>query len=321
MWVKSSSVFEKLRKNLYLNFILFYAFILGFYFLIYLIYYHTALSINVNLVYLIGFFTSLLGNYFVAFFYGEGLWHHFGLIITRMTIVHLLEGFFLPLFYFAPVVAIMMFIDGVSINSFSVYNFVSLFFIIFINAFNEEIIFRGYVFQLFAERRSPYATVLVFSVIFALAHLSNPNLLPIGFFNIFLAGVVFSIMYLRTKSLWLGIGFHTGWNFFQLILLGSPVSGVDYLQNIVRTKITDFPTILFGGQFGIEGGLFTTFVLILTIYIVARKYKPIPEIEAKKFREFYAPSKELDLSKFIENPRRVLPIPKTDEKKNLNTRE
>lgn len=321
MLAKFTLVFEKWRKNLYLNFIIFYGFILCCYLLSYLIYSSTAPEIDNNLVFAIWFLFSLVGNYLITFFYGEGLWHHFGLVITRMTIKHLLEGFFLPIFYFAPLMVILLFIGDYSIESFSIFSLVSFFFVVSINAVNEEIIFRGYVFQLFAERRSPYASVLVFSLIFALAHFANPNLSKLGFFNLFLAGVVFSLMYLRTKSLWLGIGFHTGWNFFQSILFGSPISGVNYFKGIIRTKIEEFPKFLFGGQFGIEGGLFTTIVLFLTIYLVTGRYKPIPQIESRKFKEFFSPPNWLDLKEYIDKPRKILPIPKANAKQNLNIRE
>lgn len=321
MLAKFPLVLTKWRKNLYLNFILFYGFILSSYFLSGLVYYLTASAIDINLVYVIWFFFALLGNYLVTFFYGESLWHHFGLIVTRMTIPHLLEGFFLPLFYFAPLLVILLLIEDLSIESFSIFNLVSFFFVVALNAFNEEIIFRGYVFQLFAERRSPYASVFVFSLIFASAHFANPYLSPLGFFNLFLAGVALSLMYLQTKSLWLGIGFHTGWNFFQSILLGSPISGVYHFQYCSRTKIEDLPEILFGGQFGIEGGFFTTFTLLLTILLVARRYQPIPEIEARKFKEYFSPLKYIDLNEYLDNPRRILPILKVGGKQNLNTRE
>lgn len=321
MLAKFPSVFAKWRKNLYLNFILFYGLILISYFLSYSIYYFTASAIDINFVYVIWFFFALLGNYLVTFFFGEGLWHHFGLILTRMTIQHLLEGFFLPIFYFAPLLVILILIGDLSIINFSIFNLVSFFFVVAINAFNEEIIFRGYVFQLFAERRSPYASVFVFSLIFASAHFANPYLSPLGFFNLFLAGVALSLMYLRTKSLWLGIGFHTGWNFFQSILLGSPISGVNHFQYSPRAKIEDLPEILFGGQFGIEGGFFTTLTLLLTIFLVARRYKPIPKIEARKFKEYFSHPKWLDLNEYLDNPRRILPIPKAGGKQNLNTRE
>lgn len=321
MLAKFSLGFKKWRKNLYFNFILFYVFILSAYFLSYLIYDFSASAIADNLFYVIWLSFSLLGNYLITFLYGEGFWHHFGLIVTRMTIVHLFDGFFLPIFYFTPLLVILLFIGGFTIKNFSIFSLFNFFLVVSINAVNEEIIFRGYVFQLFAERRSPYASVLVFSLMFGLAHLANPNLSFLGYFNLFLAGVVLSLMYLRTKSLWLGIGFHTGWNFFQLLLLGSPISGVNYFQGMIRTKIVELPEILFGGHFGIEGGLFTTIVLFLTIFFIARRYKPIPQIEARKFKELFSPPKGLDLKEYLDNPRRILPIPKSDKKQNVNIQE
>lgn len=310
----------KVRRNLYLNFILFYLFILTAFFASALLNFIVSIG-DWSLQITIWLVLALLGNYLVIFLRKESYWFHFGLRPTRWTMRHFLEGFILPAVLFLPIFLLLSSYGITFGQEVSVLEILRFGYIIFAMAFTEEIVFRGYVFQLFCERRSPIASVFAFSLIFAFAHISNPSLSYLSFLNLFLAGISLSLMYLRTKSLWLGIGFHTGWNFFQFLLLGSPISGTNYFSPVIKTKLNDLPEIIFGGAFGIEGGLFATLLMLFVIFWVAKKYKPIPEIEARKFRELFSPD-EYDFSaEWTKNPRQILPIPGMSKQQNINTRE
>ena len=67
--------------------------------------------------------------------------------------------------------------------------------------------------------------MLLTSVPFAFAHLSNPNVVPgVTFANTALAGIWLAAAYLRTRSLWFPLGVHWAWNwalgaFFGLLVL------------------------------------------------------------------------------------------------------
>jgi uncharacterized protein len=41
---------------------------------------------------------------------------------------------------------------------------------------------------------------------------------PLGLANIFLAGVMLAVAYLRTRSLWFATGVHLGWNWTMATL-------------------------------------------------------------------------------------------------------
>ena len=66
----------------------------------------------------------------------------------------------------------------------------------------EEAAFRGYPFQVLVQAIGPIAATLLASGAFAAAHIGNPNASALGLLNIFLAGVLLSAAYLRTRSLW-----------------------------------------------------------------------------------------------------------------------
>jgi hypothetical protein len=84
--------------------------------------------------------------------------------------------------------------------------------------------------------------------------------------GIFLAGVFFAYAYIRTKQLWLPIGMHIGWNFFEGVVFGFPVSG---LEPYALTRITvQGPEIWTGGVFGPEAGLIVLPALILGAFLI-----------------------------------------------------
>ena len=129
-----------------------------------------------------------------------------------------------------------------------------VFFIVFILVgWQEELLFRGYQLQTLASGMNLFWGVLVSSIIFGLLHLSNPNAMWVSAAGIFFAGVFLTTGYLRTGRLWLSIGLHIGWNFFEGVVFGFPVSGLT-IYPLLRIQVTG-PSLWTGGAFGPEAGL------------------------------------------------------------------
>ncbi len=161
-------------------------------------------------------------------------------------------------------------------------------------AANEELMFRGIIFQSIMQRFSPGAAAFVTAAAFSALHMGNPDIGAIAYINIFLAGLLLSVMYIQTLSLWLPIFFHFFWNIFQPVFLGMPISGVYYGRvewNVMNDANNPAMRLIFGGGFGIEGGLMCTFVLIALIYISARYAKQSPYMAARTFRRNIAESR------------------------------
>jgi membrane protease YdiL (CAAX protease family) len=117
----------------------------------------------------------------------------------------------------------------------------------------EELLARGYLLQNLAEGLNLFWGVLLSSFIFALGHLFNPNMSLPALIGLVLAGLFLAYAYLRTRRLWLPIGLHIGWNFFESTVLGFPVSGLSLfglLENTLKG-----PELYTGGAFGPEAGL------------------------------------------------------------------
>jgi membrane protease YdiL (CAAX protease family) len=128
-------------------------------------------------------------------------------------------------------------------------------------AMGEEMLFHGYAFQLLLRSTSPFATILPVSILFGAAHWGNLNATLGGVINTVLWGVLLGWAYYRTGALWLSIGLHYGWN-FTLPLFGENLSGftMGVTGHTLRWSIGDLWS---GGAYGPEGGILTTFMVIL----------------------------------------------------------
>ncbi len=135
-------------------------------------------------------------------------------------------------------------------------------------AAGEEMIFRGYAFQLLIEKIGPFATILPVAVIFGFTHASNPHSSDLGILNTVLWGIVLGYAFLRSRDLWLPIGLHYGWN-VVLPLFGVNLSGltIDVTRYYYRW---DLLPLWSGGDYGPEGGLLATIFVLGLFYTLTR---------------------------------------------------
>src|SRR6185295_4285737 len=141
--------------------------------------------------------------------------------------------------------------------------------LLIVAALAEEAMFRGYGLQTLARAHLAWLGVLLTCVLFGSAHLGNPNVVPVfTMVNTALAGVMFGVAYLRTRSLWLPWGIHWAWNWALGWFFGLPVSGMRVASHTLLEASDTGPFWLTGGSYGIEGGLAGAIsLLLLTIFI------------------------------------------------------
>lgn len=133
----------------------------------------------------------------------------------------------------------------------------------------EELMFRGYPFQRLVEAIGPGGAITVFSVLFGLVHLLNPGASFWGLANTVVIGVLLSIAYLRTRSLWLPWGLHFAWNATLGLIFGLPVSGIR-LFNVAVHATAFGPKWLTGGSYGIEASVPGALAVLAGLVVVWR---------------------------------------------------
>lgn len=135
-------------------------------------------------------------------------------------------------------------------------------------ALNEELVFRGFPLQILIDGLGEWPGMIAMSALFGAMHLSNPNAGVLGTLNTIIAGILLSLAYVRTRSLWMSYAIHVGWNVGLGFVLGFALSGID-IASLWTTEVTGSNTIL-GGKYGPEGGLLATFIFTASAVIVHR---------------------------------------------------
>jgi len=120
--------------------------------------------------------------------------------------------------------------------------------------FVEELIFRGILFRWIEEFGGSWAALAVTSALFGIVHIGNDNATWWSSLTIALvAGTMLGGAYMLTRSLWLPIGIHFGWNVTQGLVWDVPVSGND-VDGLVDARLVGDPLIS-GGAFGLEASV------------------------------------------------------------------
>ena len=150
---------------------------------------------------------------------------------------------------------------------------------LFMAAFDEELIFRGYILNNMMDSTSNRWIALAgSSLLFALLHSGNTNVWStwVPMTELFAAGFILGISYTFTKNLWFPTFFHFGWNFFQG-LFGFEISGinVDSWKMISHENTGNVPDIVSGGAFGIEGSVITLSCTIICTYLIFKYYNEL----------------------------------------------
>jgi uncharacterized protein len=142
--------------------------------------------------------------------------------------------------------------------------------VLLLAALNEELVFRGFPLQILIEGMGEWPAIIAMSALFGMVHSQNPNASLLGTLNTVIAGILLSLAYVRTRSLWLPYAIHVGWNVGLGYILGFPLSGID-IASLWTTGIAGSDLVL-GGNYGPEGGLLGTFIFAASAVIVNKKW-------------------------------------------------
>lgn len=137
----------------------------------------------------------------------------------------------------------------------------------------EEIIYRGIVLGQIKSEINMKVGCLVSSILFSMSHIGNDHFGIVPAINLFLFGVLMCFLLDLTKNMWTVISFHVLWNYLQANFWGMEVSGITFDTSVFIVNRKDDFNILTGGEFGVEGGVICTFLLLISIVAVYILYK------------------------------------------------
>ena len=134
-----------------------------------------------------------------------------------------------------------------------------------IQSFEEELLTRGLLQRVIKDKWGVVPSIILPSLIFVALHLINPGINFFALLNIFLVGVLFSLMVYATGSLWLAAAANGAWNFLQGPIFGQSVSGATGSGSFFRFEAVGQSDLVLGGNFGPEGSLVTVVIMLLGI--------------------------------------------------------
>ncbi|HRA64667.1 MAG: CPBP family intramembrane glutamic endopeptidase [Caldilinea sp.] len=118
-----------------------------------------------------------------------------------------------------------------------------------------------------------WPAILAIAALFGWVHIRNPGASPVTAFGNALGGLMYGIAFFGGRNIWLPLGMHFAWNFFQGPIFGFSVSGLVRPSVIVQQGVGS--DLLMGGAYGPEGGLvgmafrFVVIALVL-VYLYVR---------------------------------------------------
>lgn len=131
-----------------------------------------------------------------------------------------------------------------------------------IQGMSEEVMCRGYLMVSLSNRMPVAWAIFLSSLFFSLMHGLNPGISWIAILNLLLYGIFAALYFLHTDNIWAVSANHAFWNWAQGNLFGIEVSGQSTNATIYTFASTGKADIISGGEFGLEGGLAVTAVLV-----------------------------------------------------------
>lgn len=141
----------------------------------------------------------------------------------------------------------------------------------FINTIMQELLARGYIYQLIKREYNLWTASVVTTLIFTLMHGGAFETGPIAVINVITMSLLMTIILEYSNSLVIPIIMHFIWNCFGGIIFGT-VSLADDYPHLYNIKITG-NQLISGGSFKMEGSIFVFIINMIMIMIVYYLYK------------------------------------------------
>lgn len=120
----------------------------------------------------------------------------------------------------------------------------------FVSVIYEELIFRGALLYLLIKKLGVIKACLFSAVCFGMYHwftfniFGNPVQMLIVFILTAIVGLAFAMAFAKTKSLYLPIGLHFGWNLINMVVFSNGPLGQPIFIRINENQLNGWPSLL-----------------------------------------------------------------------------
>lgn len=153
-----------------------------------------------------------------------------------------------------------------------------IFLIFFIIALADQILVRNYLLTFFTKMMGIRNSVILISTLLFLICFSVAKWFKIPdietviyLINIFLSYTLFSLIYYFYGNMWLLVGLSAFNNFFQTVVFGSRLDTVYAINPLIKLKIIEKYSLLNGGNYGFEAGIYYTTLYLTGILFMIYK--------------------------------------------------
>jgi membrane protease YdiL (CAAX protease family) len=137
--------------------------------------------------------------------------------------------------------------------------------VIAVQAYGEELFFRGWMQPVLATRWGPWIGLATTSILFAAAHTMGRPISAVAVLNDGVAGFVFGLLAFRSGGLAAPFAAHFAWNWAEQSLLGlTPNPGVDVLGSLWDLDLVGSP-LLGAGPDEMNGAVTATLALLIMV--------------------------------------------------------
>ena len=161
-----------------------------------------------------------------------------------------------------------------------------IFLIFFILALADQILVRNYLLTFFTKMMGIRNSVILISALLFLICFSVAKWFKIPdietviyLINIFLSYTLFSLIYYFYGNMWLLVGLSAFNNFFQVVVFGSRLDTVYAINPLIKLKIIEKYSLLNGGNYGFEAGIYYTTLYLAGILFMIYKITSEKQIE------------------------------------------
>lgn len=176
-----------------------------------------------------------------------------------------------------------------------IWTMIAVLFQFIVVAWWEELAFRGILLQNIAKGLNIQWGVVISTLIFAVLHASNPDATVLSTVLIMVITLKLVYAYLKTGLLWLPVGLHLGWNFFQASVFGFASSGHRSPSLIAQTPVA--PDWLSGGDFGAENSVLIVPFVFGSLFLIHLWVKYSRGLRNYKMMDFLVTDKDFKSDK------------------------